>query len=389
MSSTDVFVYRNPLALPRIDFADIINNTAEGVYVEPPGGNRVYRLKPPVFHDDPDSANVFPPLDERDVVSPPFFTVSLRNATVSGFRTVSSPLGFLTNDLGHVTEEQAHNFQRNLPYLAERTGLALADSGSAFGVDHRSLAIHLEGPVVVLTSAEAGNYGSFIFRELVKLINLYFVPPSWRFLLHISTGTFFEFLNLVGIASDRIIRHDPHQTYTLDQAIIPGIRSPLAVVDSEARDFYRKITLLCQKSFRKPRVYIARSVASAARRHGRVMLNEPELIEELRKLDFDILEAENRAAAEQVATFTGADFVIGASGSGIFNAVFCRPGTKIIDIESEPHWALPIRCLLDSSELPYVIFEAMAQDQDWSVHHKPFEVNITALVERIQAMITA
>jgi capsular polysaccharide biosynthesis protein len=118
-------------------------------------------------------------------------------------------------------------------------------------------------------------------------------------------------------------------------------------------------------------------------------LNEPELIEELRKLDFDILEAENRAAAEQVATFTGADFVIGASGSGIFNAVFCRPGTKIIDIESEPHWALPIRCLLDSSELPYVIFEAMAQDQDWSVHHKPFEVNITALVERIQAMITA
>lgn len=89
------YVYRNPLALPPVSFADIIDNSAEGVYVEPPGENRIYRLKPPAFHDDPDGARIFNSFDEQDIVSPPEFTISLRDATISGFRTVSSPHGFL------------------------------------------------------------------------------------------------------------------------------------------------------------------------------------------------------------------------------------------------------------------------------------------------------
>lgn len=182
------------------------------------------------------------------------------------------------------------------------TGLIPTEGSSGFRAIQQRPPIHLDGPIVVLTSAEAG------------------------------------------IALDRIIFQDPRQTCTVDQAIVPGICNPLAVVDPAISEFYRKLTVSCKRSDRKPRLYIARSVANAFRKHGRVMLNE------------------------------------------LVNAAFCRPGTKIIDIESEPHWALPIRCLLDSSKLRHTVFEAMAEDQNWSIHHKPFRVNIPALVERVTTM---
>jgi hypothetical protein len=113
------------------------------------------------------------------------------------------------------------------------------------------------------------------------------------------------------------------------------------------------------------------------------MLNETELIERLRPLGFDIVEPQYLTAVEQIAAFASADLVVGPSGSGMFNAVFCRPGTKLIDIESEPHWIYPHSCLFASAGLQYGIFEGLAADRDWSVHHKPWRVNIEALLRRI------
>ena len=67
------------------------------------------------------------------------------------------------------------------------------------------------------------------------------------------------------------------------------------------------------------------------------MLNEEELIARLRPLGFDIIEPQSLTATEQIAAFASADLVVGPSGSGMFNAVFCRPGAKLIDMKSEPH----------------------------------------------------
>jgi hypothetical protein len=116
------------------------------------------------------------------------------------------------------------------------------------------------------------------------------------------------------------------------------------------------------------------------------MLNETELIERLRPLGFDIVEPQELTAEQQVANFASADLVVGPSGAGMFNTVFCRPGTFIIDIESEPHWAFPHSCLFASTGLRYGIFEGLATDRDWTIHHKPWRVNIEALIRRITAI---
>jgi hypothetical protein len=377
-------VYRNPLDLPRIGYADIVRNAAEGVYVEPPAQARRFSRKPPAFHEDPDAARLFPAFEEVAVTYPPAFTVSLRNATLLGFRSVLSPEGYFVNDMGFLDPADLLSFAAGLGQSDEITQLLPArDHGVFVPAGGGPRPVHIEGPVVLLTSREPGNYGSFLYRDLVKLVNLVEIPPTWSFLVHIPSKSYAQLLALAGLPMDRVIPHDFQKTYVIDQAIIPGLRTPLAFADPETHAFYERLRLRCESGARGRRIYVSRHSVSAARPSGRVMLNEAELIDRLRSLRFDIVEPQFLTASEQIATFAAADLVVGPSGAGMFNAVFCRPGTRLIDIESEPHWICPHTCLFASAGLDYGIVEGLATDDDWSAHHKPWRVNIDALSRRI------
>jgi hypothetical protein len=99
--------------------------------------------------------------------------------------------------------------------------------------------------VVVLTSAEAGNFGSFLYRDIVKLVNLIEIPRNWRFLIHIAETTYRQFLELAGLANERVIMHEPRTVYHIDQAIIPGLRNPFALADPQTRAFYDRLRARC------------------------------------------------------------------------------------------------------------------------------------------------
>jgi capsular polysaccharide biosynthesis protein len=191
---------------------------------------------------------------------------------------------------------------------------------------------------------------------------------------------------MAGIPRDRIIRHELRHVYRIDHAIIPGLRIPLAYADQESRALYNRIALPLECDSSQKRLYISRRALNAERSvpRGRVLLNEGDLIEQLRKMDFEIVEPQALDAASQIRLFRNAELVVGPSGSGMFNAVFCRPDTKLIDIESEPHWIIPHSGLFSSAGLRYGIFEGLAVDKDWSRHHKPWRVNVQRLAERIE-----
>ncbi len=277
------FTYRNPLDLDRITYADILANTAEGVFVEPPGRVRAFRHTAPLFHDDPDGAQVFPEFVDHVTTHPPVFTVSLRDVTLTGFRSVLSPDGFFTNDARHLLPDDVSGFTRGLGWFDELTGLVPVSRDGVF--EHAAQGreqVHLQGPVVVLTSAEAGNFGSFLFRELVKLVNLPEIPPDWRFLIHLSSIACEQYLALAGVPMERVIRHDPNTLYRIDQAIIPGLRNPLALLDPQTRAFYAGLRARCDSGRRGARLYISRYTSAAAIGTGRVLRNEEALIARLR-----------------------------------------------------------------------------------------------------------
>ena len=64
----------------------------------------------------------------------------------------------------------------------------------------------------------------------------------------------------------------------------------------------------------------------------RNILNEDDLIKLLKSKGFRIIDPNHFDIDEQIELFSSAKIVISASGSGLSNIIFCKPGTKILEI---------------------------------------------------------
>ena len=77
----------------------------------------------------------------------------------------------------------------------------------------------------------------------------------------------------------------------------------------------------------KPKIYIRRGDANY-----RKILNEADLISNLRKHDFEIINPQHFEILEQMKIFSNAKVIISPHGSNMSNLIFCKKGTKIIEI---------------------------------------------------------
>jgi hypothetical protein len=78
---------------------------------------------------------------------------------------------------------------------------------------------------------------------------------------------------------------------------------------------------------RNKRIYIARGDAAVNRK----VINEPDLITQLKKYDFEIHYLSGMSVTEQAQLFNAAKIVVGAHGAGLSNLVFCQPDTKVLE----------------------------------------------------------
>jgi capsular polysaccharide biosynthesis protein len=61
-------------------------------------------------------------------------------------------------------------------------------------------------------------------------------------------------------------------------------------------------------------------------------MNEREVLQALRPLGFTSCRLETMPLADQVALFHRAECVVGPHGAGLTNLLFCRSGTKVVEI---------------------------------------------------------
>ena len=374
------------LDLPPIDRRALLAGDADGVWIAPPGLPRHFTRAPPAFKDDPDGAGMFTnDLGPCPVIYPPAFAVGARDMRLVGYRTILAANGqFFTDDPG----VDATGFPAYLDRLAqtedhfanEQTGLCRGDGGFAFIPGDRRTE-RIDGPALVLSSTEPANYGSFLFRVLPKLAMFGSMPPDWPVLAHVAYRQYRELLELAGIAPARIVPHDPAVIWHIGRAVIPGLRNPEGFLDDASRGFYAALKVRIGLAGRADRrIYVSRLGLGG---HGRRMLNEAALEAALANKGFDIIRPHRMTAREQIAAFANARMVVGPSGAALFNCVFCAPGTHLIDIESEPYWIHAHACLFTSCDLVWGVFEGKTTDQTVGVIHKPFTVNIPALLRRI------
>lgn len=82
------------------------------------------------------------------------------------------------------------------------------------------------------------------------------------------------------------------------------------------------------------KIYVSRS--DTARRR---IVNEHEIVELLTNNGFENIVVSKLSPIEAIYIFSNADIIIGGHGANLTNLIFCKPGTKVIEITTE-QWAI-------------------------------------------------
>jgi capsular polysaccharide biosynthesis protein len=76
------------------------------------------------------------------------------------------------------------------------------------------------------------------------------------------------------------------------------------------------------------RIYVTRG----RERNNRTVTNEPELMEMLGNLGFDLVDPGSLSAAEQVKAFAEAEWIVGPHGGALANLAFASPGASVVEL---------------------------------------------------------
>lgn len=296
--------------------------------------------KPPMFIDDygghgfARSVAAARPISFTDD-----FCYALPDARMIGFRSVVTP------DAGYLCDERLVDrpvrkafFQRLTDPRKgnrEETDLRLID-GQLTSCRIDAPGVSIAEPVVSIGSDEPSNFGSWLFRFLPKLITARACGlGALKIFANLDFPWQRELLGVAGVGPEQVIPHNVRNVYKFDQLFVPSVRNAQLYFDGETQAFYDQILDRHGiQRVKRDRIYVSRRRHAAKRPNHRVFLNEAEFANALAERGFRIIEPETLPFVEQMATFAAAAMVVGPSGSGMFNCIFCPRGTTIVDIES-------------------------------------------------------
>ena len=103
----------------------------------------------------------------------------------------------------------------------------------------------------------------------------------------------------------------------------------------------------------------------------------------LRQRGFTIIQPERLEFPEQVRAFSGARVIVGLGGAGMFNAVFARPGTRLVTIESSMSWVASHVNMFASLGLSCGVILGKQDMSDPEPVHKRWQLDIEAAMRQI------
>ena len=268
----------------------------------------------------------------------------------------------------------------------------------------------IDGTVAVLSGLSGNVYFHWMVDilprlEILKIHGIDLAEIDWFLVNNYQQPFQRESLNILGIPEEKIIASDRHPHIQAKNLIVPSFPGYLGWLPSWALEFHRRVFLnrINQESpteiqpikFYPERIYISRNNS----RYRRVF-NEEEVISKLSQQGFVCIHPESMTLTEQIAIFAHAKVIIAAHGSGLTNIMFCRPGTKVIELVSPNYirhyyWAISQQLGLEHYYLKgedftcYPIRQLMYQNpltEDIIVNLNSLEkiMKITGLVENSQ-----
>jgi capsular polysaccharide biosynthesis protein len=226
--------------------------------------------------------------------------------------------------------------------------------GDEFYIDSRLPGRRVGGTAAVLSAFVGRGYFHWMFDVLPRLGLLqkagYRLEDIDYFLVPMRVSGFhYETLDSLGISEVRVLSSFHERHVVADRLLVPSLPRSAGVVPTWVVDYLGGAfpPVRPNGSEHPTRLYIVRRATD----HG-IVGNEDRLLDGLRRFGFEQVAMEDYTVREKAWLLGQAEAIIGASGAGLSNIVFCRPGTKIVELRVQPYpvmepWDIANRVGLD------------------------------------------
>lgn len=135
--------------------------------------------------------------------------------------------------------------------------------------------------------------------------------------------------------------------HRFERLIMPTNQTHSMDVLPESRDFLRA-SVGARRTGGGKRIYVSRRDAAV-----RIIANEAQLLPDLERRGFESVTLSGLSIVEQAELFAGAEAIVAHHGAGLTNLAFCAPGTKVIEVFQQGHFAPCFARLAQLGGLPY------------------------------------
>ena len=172
-------------------------------------------------------------------------------------------------------------------------------------------------------------------KKVRNKINFYYVsaPKKWQI----------KIFRILGISESKLINSSKNKHIFADQVICldhPWYHK--GFIQDQVKRIPRWVVLINRKIFLEKaskfkcskKIFLDRS--SSSFNHCQIF-NQKHVNKWVKKNDLDIYQPEKISFKKQIYLFKKASVILGAHGAAFTNIIFCRPGTKIIEIIPANH----------------------------------------------------
>jgi hypothetical protein len=274
-------------------------------------------------------------------------------------------------------------------YANERTGLHRHGGRVVLARERLQDPVRLDMPVLLGTPDEPHNWGMWLLLGLPSVAEFLANRDRYaKFLCYVQHPWQRRLLKLAGLDPADLIPHDFARTYRCGELHLISHSWRDLIVTADERMMF---VALGDRISRPPaagtpeKIFVSR--LTLTQKHGayRGLNNEEALIVALQRLGYVVVEPEQLPFEEQVALFRNARSIVGLGGAAMFNAVFCRPGTRVVTIESSLTFVDAHTNIFGSLGLDYGVILGDEDLTDPRASQRRWSLDVPRALERIAA----
>jgi capsular polysaccharide biosynthesis protein len=188
-----------------------------------------------------------------------------------------------------------------------------------------------------------------------------------------------ETLKHLGIPKNRCLFFNKKElAYEMEEALLPSLPGVPGVVPPETVEFLQS-TFPTKKIGTGRKLFIGRGGAE-----HRALIHEGKIAAMLSERGFDSVDCGKMSVQEQAEVFGSAEVVVGAHGAALTNLVFCRPGTRVVELFSPAYVNPCYRDLCVAAGLRHAAVIGNGKDWVLSERHDQPSAPITASWELVE-----